>query len=455
MEPTEKESLNEPTAEGSSTTDTSAMPKDPSKDFSPENAKKMQELFAKMMKDNPETYKKFEEFKQMQPLLQPHAFWDTQPVQKVTETMGISEITPGPIEENKKNDISTEPIKLAEGFEWCKIDIHNEEQAKELHELLNKHYVESDGGTFKLDYPLDFLKWALCPPGYKPKWHIGVRATKTKKLCAFIAGIPLNLTIMGEEVKASSINFLCIHQKLRSKRLAPVLIKEVTRRINRTDVWQAIYTSATLIPKPFSDAVYYGRPLNYKKLVEVNFFKKDKSFNAKKKLYTLPDETETPGFRRIRKKEIKKVYPMLKEFLSEYKVAINFSPEEAVHYLNYRENVVYSYVVEDPETKEITDFISFYSLNSEVIGHDKHDTMNAAYCWYYCSTKTPLESLIKDATIMAKKEGFDIFQMLNIMENEEVVDELRFAKLKGTLHYYLFNYRLPNINPEDIGVSFV
>jgi hypothetical protein len=28
------------------------------------------------------------------------------------------------------------------------------------------------------------------------------------------------------------INFLCIHKKLRAKRLAPVLIKEVTRRVN-------------------------------------------------------------------------------------------------------------------------------------------------------------------------------------------------------------------------------
>jgi glycylpeptide N-tetradecanoyltransferase len=30
------------------------------------------------------------------------------------------------------------------------------------------------------------------------------------------------------------INFLCVHKKLRSKRLAPMLIKEVTRRVNLT-----------------------------------------------------------------------------------------------------------------------------------------------------------------------------------------------------------------------------
>jgi len=34
------------------------------------------------------------------------------------------------------------------------------------------------------------------------------------------------------------INFLCVHKKLRSKRLAPVLIKEITRRVNLRDIWQ-------------------------------------------------------------------------------------------------------------------------------------------------------------------------------------------------------------------------
>jgi hypothetical protein len=34
------------------------------------------------------------------------------------------------------------------------------------------------------------------------------------------------------------INFLCVHKKLRSKRLAPVLIKEVTRRVNLQGIFQ-------------------------------------------------------------------------------------------------------------------------------------------------------------------------------------------------------------------------
>jgi glycylpeptide N-tetradecanoyltransferase len=48
------------------------------------------------------------------------------------------------------------------------------------------------------------------------------------------------------------INFLCVHKKLRSKRLAPVLIKEVTRRVNLRGIFQAVYTAGVLLPKPVS-----------------------------------------------------------------------------------------------------------------------------------------------------------------------------------------------------------
>ena len=34
------------------------------------------------------------------------------------------------------------------------------------------------------------------------------------------------------------INFLCVHKRLRSKRLAPVLIREITRRVNVNGLFQ-------------------------------------------------------------------------------------------------------------------------------------------------------------------------------------------------------------------------
>lgn len=46
------------------------------------------------------------------------------------------------------------------------------------------------------------------------------------------------------------INFLCVHKKLRSKRVAPVLIREITRRVHEQGLFQAVYTAGVVLPKP-------------------------------------------------------------------------------------------------------------------------------------------------------------------------------------------------------------
>jgi glycylpeptide N-tetradecanoyltransferase len=48
------------------------------------------------------------------------------------------------------------------------------------------------------------------------------------------------MNVHGKKVQMVEINFLCVHKKLRSKRLAPVLIKEITRRVNVNGVFQVL-----------------------------------------------------------------------------------------------------------------------------------------------------------------------------------------------------------------------
>lgn len=62
-----------------------------------------------------------------------------------------------------------------------------------------------------------------------------------------------------------------MHKKLRSKRLTPVLIKEITRRCHLEGIFQAIYTGGVVIPTPISTCRYYHRTLNVPKLVDAKF----------------------------------------------------------------------------------------------------------------------------------------------------------------------------------------
>ena len=77
----------------------------------------------------------------------------------------------------------------------------------------------------------------MTPPGYKKEWLFGVRGGKKNKLYGFISGIPIASVVKDKKIPMAEINFLCVHKSLRTKRLAPVLIKEVTRRVNLHNIW--------------------------------------------------------------------------------------------------------------------------------------------------------------------------------------------------------------------------
>jgi glycylpeptide N-tetradecanoyltransferase len=134
-----------------------------------------------------------------------------------------------------------------------------------------KNYVEDSSNVFRFAYPVEFLRWALLVPEYMQSWHLGVRSKDKGKLVAFISGTPVNMKVEGNDLKMAEINFLCVHKKIRTKRLAPLLIQEVTRRINLKNIWQAVYTAGVVVPTPVANTVYFHRNLNPKKLVEVGF----------------------------------------------------------------------------------------------------------------------------------------------------------------------------------------
>ena len=83
----------------------------------------------------------------------------------------------------------------------------------------NENYVEDDDNMFRFDYSPAFLRWALQPPGWKRMWHLCVRVKENQKMVACITAVPVTLKIKGTEKKMVEINFLCVHKKLRSKRL--------------------------------------------------------------------------------------------------------------------------------------------------------------------------------------------------------------------------------------------
>lgn len=380
-----------------------------------------------------------------------YQFWSTQPVPKMDEKITVNE----PIEQDKDvSEIRAEPYSLPDGFQWDTLNLDEPLVLKELYTLLNENYVEDDDCMFRFDYPPDFLKWALQPPGWKREWHCGVRVIKSGRLVGFISAIPATLQIYGKSQKMVEINFLCVHKKMRSKRVAPVLIREITRRVNLTGIFQAVYTAGVVLPKPIGTCRYWHRSLNPKKLIEVKFSHLSRNMTMQRtlKLYKLPDQPKTPGFRKLVAADIPKAHKLLKEYLERFNLLPVFTLEEFRHWFLPQNGIVDCFVVVNPETQDITDLVSYYTLPSTVMHHPVHKMLKAAYSFYNVSMKTPWIDLMTDALISAKQLGFDVFNALDLMDNREFLEPLKFGIGDGNLQYYLYNWRCPTMSPQNIAL---
>ena len=122
----------------------------------------------------------------------------------------------------------------------------------------------------------------------------------------------------------------------------------------------------------------------------------------------------------MQRRDISCVTKLLNEYLKNVRVHITFNEEEVMHFLLPREDVIHSYVVEDSKT--VTDFFSFYSLPSSILKHEQYNTLRVAYSFYNVSTTNRLKQGMEDLLVIARDAGYDVFNALDVMDNEEFID---------------------------------
>nr|XP_019938578.1 PREDICTED: glycylpeptide N-tetradecanoyltransferase 1-like [Paralichthys olivaceus] len=377
-----------------------------------------------------------------------YRFWDTQPVPRLDDTI----TTHGPIAEAEVS-VREEPFSLPQGFSWDTLDLSSSTVLTELCTLLNENYMEEDDNTIRLNFSLEYLQWALQPPNWLPQWHCGLRVDANKKLVGFIAAVPADVCIYETQRWMVQVKFLCVHKKLRLKRMTPVLIRELTRRVNQQGLRQAVYTAAVVLPTPLSSCRYWHRPLNPRKLVEVNYPGLRLNMNLQRvlKFNRLPEVTKTKGLRPMTVKDVAGTHSLLRTNSSKFQLSSILSLQEVEHWLLPRENVIDTYVVE-ADDGTLTDVVSFYSSSSRVLNHPVHTDLRAAHLLYVASSATDLTNLMEDAVVLAKSRGFDIFSALDVMENKDFLEKLKFSISDSGLHYYLYNWMCPNISPDKVGL---
>jgi glycylpeptide N-tetradecanoyltransferase len=386
-----------------------------------------------------------------------YKFWSTQPVPQLNRDC---EINFGPlIKETNIESIRKDPYMLPEGFEWKEVDLSQSNEVDKLYEFLKSNYIGDESHLFGMEHSKDFLKWYLSPPGMHKEWIISVlkedKVKNKKKMIGFICAIPCKISVIGTEVQLAKVNFLCVKKEFRNKRLTPVLIQEITRRVNLKNIWQGFYATYSYLPKPFSKYEYYYRNINLKKLIDVQYTYLPPKMSLGKALKNneLPDEPQISGFRKMTDKDLDQIYELITKNRNNYLIYDILSKEEIEHWLLPRNNIIYTYVLED-ENNKITDFCSFYGLSRTILNNNnsKYKKINIAYSLMNYNSSISMKDLLKTAIIFAKNNNFDAFLCINSREYSDNFKELLFKEKIGKKKLYFYNFVCPETPIDAISI---
>lgn len=186
-----------------------------------------------------------------------------------------------------------------------------------------------------------------------------------------------------------------------------MMIKEITRRVNFSGIFQAVYTAGLYLPKPISTVRYFHRSLNPRKLIEARFSELGEGVTIEKlaKFNRLPNKPFL-NISVMTEDDVPAVKILLGLYLAKFPFAPLLSEGDVMHWLLPKKDVLYSYVVKD-EGGKVTDFVSFYSLPSSITGNAIHSHIQAAFLFYYApmglgSDPQRIAILINDALILAR-----------------------------------------------------
>ena len=54
--------------------------------------------------------------------------------------------------------------------------------------------------------------------------------------------------------------------------------------------------------------------------------------------------------------------------------------------------------------------------------------------------------------ISAKQQGFDVFNALNVLDNKEFIEDLKFGRGDGLLRYYIYNWKSTPMQTNEVGL---
>jgi glycylpeptide N-tetradecanoyltransferase len=376
------------------------------------------------------------------------SFWDQTPFKRNNQER--NQIIHVDYTMDTNNDI------LPSGYEWTCFDPENDIDINTMTQFLNKHYQK-----FDKEYKPMYLRWLLTPPIYNQykrlenveasSWCIGVQTNKGV-LVGLITARPTIYRIDAKYIQTFTIDFLCTHTRLRGKRLAPVLIKEMYRRLAmyQYDLGAWFVTNTHL---PFNTTVKTSqilfRPLTLEKLSKTLF-----SGLSLQQLTQLQHKYEniqpTEDLQLIRFANLEDVPIMMniyEEYCQKYRLCQTMNREEFEHYFLPNNEMIFTYVITNVQG-EIKDFISLHAFWT------KRGEKNAYVFYVSFINELLLEHFMRNVLFIMKSNGFDMIFANDVMGISDVLSkQLDFKSLDEICNYYVFNYNTQTIEKNECGMN--
>lgn len=353
-------------------------------------------------------------------LLREHKFWSKEPLGK------------------KQNEIkdTTENKSLPEEIEIRTVDI-----VKDIHKvasLLINHYVEDPLAVFSLQYSTEFIKWQLNSPSVYRDWNVGLYDKES--LIGFISAAAINIKIKESHPKTAVVNFLCVHKEYRKRRLSPVLIKEITKRVNKEGIYTALFTSGEKLPYIFTRSRYYHKILRSGQLIESGFCEEEhiQSMAHESLLsYSMP----TVSYRKAREEDLPRIYEMYRKKYRTMDISADYTYDQFKYYTFTREGLCDLLI-----STEENEFVSVFYLSTKSAKTDI--LIKTAYLSYH-NMQSGKESILGLTEYLQHQNKTDVLNALEIENNtEELLLSSGFARGDGVINYYLFNWETELIPPS-------
>ena len=376
-----------------------------------------------------------------------HKFWKTQPIQDTSQNEKINKSSD--ITELNNNMFSIHPINLPENFFWYEIDPKSEIDINDLYNFLYDNYNYIDN-KFGAHYTKESLHWYLSNPTYFQNMFLFVKYKE--KVVGSIIGTPANISIFDKLDIIIDTSFLCISKKIREKSLASIMIKELLRRMYFNNVQFGYYTTHLLLPNILTCATYYHRPINIKKLVNIDFISKPSymSMGTFEELYKTKDKL-TLNLRKMNENDISQCTQKLNQFYKKYKIYQIYTEDEFKYKFLPQTNIIDSYVFE--KDNNIQAFISTFYTKSRIFNNKTYSEYNIAqiYHYFYYDDLIFID-MINDILLLMKQQNIDVVNCLEQMDNHLFINKLNFKQGSGKLNFYFWNKKCPTFTNKDIAL---